>query len=185
MGLAVASKARYENAVKKLFPQGDYWDEQFADPGSDCSLFCKVKADLIAGFRNGMANLLNESAVTTADKTLDDWERVYLGARNAGFDNAQRKALLNVSTTVNINIAAIKEIGRLYGIAVTGIAFPFRPAFFGHSRFGVDRTASPAAFSVLFIYASQPDGEIREEFENTLVQIVLSNYIVYFIYGGS
>jgi len=185
MGMTVASSTQYENAVKKLFPRGDYWEKQFADPNSDCWRFCKVKADLIVNFRKRMSDLLNESEILTANETLEDWERVYLNKKNASIDNAQRRMLLDISITENITIAAIKEIGRIYEINITNIAFPFRPAFFGYSRFGIDRIASPAAFSVLFIYASQPNEEIRDEFEKKLIQKVLSNYIVHFIYGGS
>jgi len=185
MGIVATSNAQYEKAVKKLFPQGDYWDQQFADPESDCFLFCKVKADQIVNFRIRMSDLLNESVIATANETLEDWERVHLETRNAGLSNFQKRGLLNNAAEENITIDGIKEIGRLYGISVTDLTFPFRPAFFGHSCFGIDRMASPAAFSVLFIYASQPDEEIQEEFENQLVARVLSNYIVHFIYGGS
>jgi hypothetical protein len=93
--------------------------------------------------------------------------------------------LLFTSKTGNISTSAIKEIGLMYGITITGIRFPFRPAFFGFSRFGTDRAASPAAFSVLFIYAdAPPDNETCGVFEDQLSRLLLANYIVYFKYGG-
>jgi hypothetical protein len=72
----------------------------------------------------------------------------------------------------------------MYGIAIADVVFPFRPAFFGHSHFGIDPIAGPAAFAVLLVYASHPDEGIIEEFEKQLLSRALSNYIVYFIYGG-
>jgi len=42
MGMTVARKEQYEAAVRKLFPQGEYWDKQFANPQSDISLFVQA-----------------------------------------------------------------------------------------------------------------------------------------------
>ncbi|MDR1698968.1 MAG: hypothetical protein LBR75_04005, partial [Prevotellaceae bacterium] len=46
---------------KKLFPQGDYWDKQFACPASDISLFCKAKAESLVRFKKRIADLQKES----------------------------------------------------------------------------------------------------------------------------
>ena len=185
MGMTVCLPEAYGKSLQKLFPRGPYWEKQFADPESDSSLFCKAKAALITRVRNRMSDLQNESVIQTANETLDDWERVLLDRTNLDLDTSQRKALLNASKAGNINKETIKEIGRMYGISINDFAFPFRPAFFGYSCFGIDPIANPASFAVLFIYASQPDEEIREDFENQLFSRVLSNYIVYFLYGGS
>ena len=185
MGITISSAEAYQDSIKKLFPRGPYWDKQFADSESDCSLFCKAKADMLTRLRKRMSDLYNESIIQTADETLDAWERVLLGKTNLTLDTAQRRAILIASNAGNITIDAIKNIASMYGITITNIVFPFTPAFFGHSHFGIDRIASTAAFSVLFIYASQPDEEIRNDFEAQLMSRVLSNYIVHFIYGGS
>ena len=185
MAMNAASPEAYQDSVQRLFPGGPYWEKQFNDPESDCFLFCKAKADLLVRLRNRMSNLQNESVIQTAEETLGDWERVLLGKTNQGLDTKQRRALLNTVNVGNLNIEVIKELGRMYGITITDIVFPFRPAFFGHSHFGITPIASPAAFSVLFIYASLPDEKIREDFEKQLLSRVLANYIVHFIYGGS
>jgi len=185
MGIDVCTPEAYQGSIRKLFPRGPYWDKQFAEAESDCSLFCKAKANLIVRLRKRMSDLQNESVIQTAEETLDNWERVLLGKTNLELDAAQRKSLLHVSKAENFSINTIKEIGRTYGITITNVVLPFRPAFFGHSFFGIDPIASPAAFAVLFVYASHPDEEIREDFEEQLISRVLSNYVVYFIYGGS
>ena len=185
MAIKVCAPEVYQESLRKLFPRGPYWDKQLSDPESDCSLFCRAKGDLIVRVRRRMSDLQDESVIQTADETLDSWERVLLGSTNTGLDAAQRRTILSNSKAGNFNIEAVKEIGMLYGITVTDVVFPFRPAFFGHSCFGVDPMAGPAAFAVLFIYASQPDEEIRDDFEKQLISRALSNYIIYFIYGGS
>jgi len=184
MAMTTCTPEAYQNSMRKLFPRGPYWDRQFEDPQSDCSLFCKAKASLLVRVKKRMSDLQKESVIQTAEETLDNWESMLLGKTNLELDNARRKAILIASKAGNFNVETIREIGRMYGITIADITIPFRPAFFGHSCFGIDPIASPAAFSVLFIYASQPDVEIREEFENQLVSRVLSNYIVHFIYGG-
>jgi uncharacterized protein YmfQ (DUF2313 family) len=184
MGVAIQNPEQYEKSLRCLFPQGDYWDKQFADPDSDCSLFCKAKIEQLVRLRKRMSDLQDESMVSTANETLEDWERVLLGAANTGLDTAQRKNFLIEANTGNVNINIIKEIGKMYGITITDITFPFRPAFFGHSFFGANRITSPAGFSVLFIYVSRTN-ELQDDFEKHIISTVLSNYIVYFIYGGS
>jgi uncharacterized protein YmfQ (DUF2313 family) len=185
MGIKTQTPEQYEASLKKLFPLGTYWDRQFADTESDCSLFCKAKADGLIRFRNRMSDLHDESAILSASETLEDWERILTGSVSAGLTAEQRRMLLYTSKTGSISASAIKEAGLLYGVAITGFRFPFRPAFFGFSRFGTDRAASPAAFSVLFIYAdAPPDNETRGVFEDQLSRLLLANYIVYFKYGG-
>jgi hypothetical protein len=132
-----------------------------------------------------MGDLRNESVIQSASETLDDWERVLTGSVTAGLPAGQRRTLLAASKAGNITLAAIRETGQMYGITVTGIRFPFRPAFFGFSRFGIDPATGPAAFSAVFVYASAPeDGEGKDAFEKTLKTRVLANYILYFIYDS-
>jgi uncharacterized protein YmfQ (DUF2313 family) len=185
MGIAIQSPERYEASLRKLFPQGAYWDRQFADPQSDCSLFCKAKLDEFIRFRKRMSDLQNESMIQSAVETLDDWERALMGnIISTGLTTGQRQTQLVAAKTGNVSMTVIKEIARVYGITITDIRFPFRPAFFGFSRFGIDRASSPAAFSVLFIYtAATPDGTTRAQFEKQLAGRLLVNYIVYFMYG--
>jgi uncharacterized protein YmfQ (DUF2313 family) len=181
--MIVQTPEQYEASLRKLFPRGSYWDRQFADSESDCSLFCKAKVDEFIRFKNRMSDLQNESAIQSASETLDDWERVLRGSVAAGFTTEQRRMRLIASKASNITPSAIKRIAQIYGVTITDIQFPFRSAFFGFSRFGIDQITSPASFSTLFIYASAPeDEEIRTTFEKMLESRLLANYILYFIY---
>jgi hypothetical protein len=184
MGLAIASRAQYENAIKKLFPQGDYWDEQFADPTSDVSLFCQAKAEEMFRFRGRMANLQSESVVSTAEETLADWERVLKGTITTGLEPDDRRALLMAQDDEKINLSSIQIIGKIYGWDITKITFPLRPAFFGFSHFGHDRIAGPAAFSAINIYVAGGEETARSFMENKLAKSLLANYIINFIYEG-
>jgi len=184
MGIKINTPEAYQESIRKLFPLGSYWDKQFEDPESDCSLFCKTKADLIVRLRGRMSDLQNESVIQTAEETLDNWERVLLGKGSIGLDTAQRRAILSASNVVNFNITTIKDIGKMYDVTITKVEFPFHPAFFGYSYFGIDPIASLAAFAVLYIFASQPDPNTKDDFEDQLTSRILSNYIVYFVYGG-
>jgi uncharacterized protein YmfQ (DUF2313 family) len=186
MGVKVQAPERYEASLRKLFPRGVYWDRQFADTESDCSLFCKAKLDTLVCFRNRMSDLQDESMIRSALETLDGWERVLTGSVSAGLSAEQRRMLLITAKAGSVTIPAIKETGQMYGITVSNITFPFRPAFFGFSRFGLDPIAGPASFSVLFIYtAARPSGAVREVFEEQLTRRLLANYTVYFVYGGT
>jgi hypothetical protein len=166
MGIKVQTPDQYEKSLQKLFPRGSYWDSQFADPHSDCSLFIKAKLEEFIRYRRRMSDLQDESVLTTAEETLDDWERVILGSVTRGLEPDERRALLFSQRNRNINLSIIKEIGYMYGGEITDIAFPFRPAFFGFSHFARDRIASPASFSVIFIYTRPGDKLAKKLFED-------------------
>jgi len=184
MGINVNEPEAYQESIRKLFPRGSYWDKQFEDTKSDCSLFCKAKSKLLVRIRKSMATLQKESIIQTAENTLDDWERVLLGKGSIGLEISQRRAILGASKAGNINISSIKEIGKMYDVSITKVILPFQPAFFGHSFFGIAPIAGLAAFALIFIYAFLPNEDIREDFEAQIISKFLSNYIMYFIYGG-
>jgi hypothetical protein len=153
--MGIASVAEYEAAFRKLFPQGDYWEKQLADPESDMSLFCKAKLSEFIRFRRRMADLQKESVIPSAEETLDDWERVRFGSITHGLNTEIRRALL-LELEEPVTIPLIKRLGAAYGLTVTDVRFPFRSAFFGFSRLGQDRITSPHAFSVLRIAVIAP-----------------------------
>jgi hypothetical protein len=157
--MGVAKAADYQTVFRKLFPPGDYWDRQFADPESDVSLFCKAKLPEFIRFRRRMTDLKNESVIPSAEETLDDWERVRFGAVSHSLDTATRRELL-LELEEPVTIPLIKRLGAAYGLTVTDVRFPFRSAFFGFSRLGQDRVTSPHAFSVLKISVNGPVEEV-------------------------
>ena len=84
----------YASAIKKLFPQGVYWDAQFESPESDISKWVRLKAEELYRFRRRFSDLITESTPKTADTTLDDWERVLLGSVNPSIQPELRRSLL-------------------------------------------------------------------------------------------
>jgi uncharacterized protein YmfQ (DUF2313 family) len=144
---------RYESAIKKLFPRGGYWDEQFADPTGDVSLFAKAKMDELLRFRGRMSGLRDESRIETAGELIDDWERVLLGKITYGKTLTERRLLLGSKEDNTLNRMELQKTADIYGLSITDVSFPYRPGFFGFSRFN-QRVGGPAGFSVLLVVAS-------------------------------
>ncbi|MDR0583610.1 MAG: YmfQ family protein [Treponema sp.] len=161
MGLAVASGTRYENAVKKLFPLGEYWDEQFADPASDVSLFVKVEMETLIHFRTRMSNLLEESRPETTDELIADWERVLLETINSGKTLAERRLLLKSRENDFLNRPELRKIAAIFGLYIKDVYFPCRPRFFGFARFAHERLGGFTTFSVLKIIATEDALELK------------------------
>jgi uncharacterized protein YmfQ (DUF2313 family) len=185
MGIRTATEKDYSAAIRDLFPKGEYWEKQFADPKSDVNLFCRAKTQEIIRLRNRMANLLQESEFSTAAETIEDWERVILGYVNANLPIERRRDMLSAKQIQVINRMIITDIARSYGFILTNIQFPYRPAFFGFSRFGTDTIASPAGWQaiVLHIYTQGKDYLITL-FETHINNVLLANYNPQFLYNG-
>ncbi|GHV76511.1 hypothetical protein AGMMS49942_13320 [Spirochaetia bacterium] len=154
MGMTVAPRARYENAIKTLFPQGDYWDKQFTDPESDVSLFAKAKLDELIRFRGRMSGLQDESRIETTDEMIADWERVLLDKLNYDKSLTERRLLLKSKENNKLNRAELQKIASMFGFTIASIIFPYRPAFFGWSRFN-EPVYNPVVFSVLLFTVSK------------------------------
>ena len=182
--MTVAPAEAYEAAVRALFPRGAYWDEQLADPESDVSLFARAKAAEIVLFRGRMAALLAESRPESATETLGEWERVLLGAPDPSGDKEARRSALADAGSGNATVEAVRDAGRMFGFSVSEVSLPYRPAFFGHARFGADRLADAAGWAVVVVRASPADGPRRAEFEARLRALALANNILIFEYGG-
>lgn len=184
MGIKVADSSLYEASIRKLFPQGEYWDKQFADINSDCSFFVQAKVGEFVRFRKRMSDLQDESVIQTANETIEDWERVYLGRVSSELNIEKRRSLLLSEKAGNISIEGIKEIGSMFGVIISEVIYPFRSAWFGHSYFGINRICSPASFSTLYIYTTEPTIELKDSFEMQIVSRLLAHNIIFFIYGG-
>jgi hypothetical protein len=161
MGITVAAKSQYESAIKKLFPHGAYWDEQFSDPASDVSIFIKAKADELIRFRGRMSSLYNESHPETTDELIEDWERVLLGESNIGKMLAERRLLLKSKEDNYLNRAALEKTANMFGLNIQDITFPYRPRFFGFAKFAQERNGSFLTFSILRIAATEPGLEAK------------------------
>jgi hypothetical protein len=161
MGIAAASKERYENAVKKLFPQGGYWNEQFADPESDVSLFVQAKTAELIKFRERMGALLEESKPESTTELIGDWERVLLDGVFPNLDINQRRIQLQSKTGLNLNRAELQKTAAMFGLNIRDITFPSRPRFFGFALFARERIGSFLAFSVFRIAVTEAGMEAK------------------------
>ncbi|MDR0456700.1 MAG: YmfQ family protein [Treponema sp.] len=185
MGIATASPDLYEAAFRKLFPRGDYWDRQFADPHSDVSLFCKVKLPEFIRFRSRMVVLLDESKPQSSEELLDEWERVLMGFISAMTDIQYRREELLLSYSRGITRDDMQKIAGIFGFAITDARLPYRPAFFGFSHFGIGRIDVPAAWQVIHISVNtQGGGDNIAQFETVMHKRLLANHIPYFFYDG-
>jgi hypothetical protein len=185
MGIAAADGTVYEAAVRNLFPQGDYWDRQFADTESDVSLFCKAKVFEIIRFRSRMAALLEESNPATAEEMLEEWERVLLGSVFTGLDVSQRRLSLLTKQTETFSRKQLHDIALSFGYTITDIRLPYLPSFFGFSRFGIGRFGTPAGWNVVVLHVLTGGGDDRTaEFESRINNVLFANNITYFVYNG-
>jgi uncharacterized protein YmfQ (DUF2313 family) len=157
MGLTVALQPQYETALKRLFPQGEYWDKQFADPGSDLSLFVKSKVEELIRFRRRMSALLDEGRTETAGELIADWERVLLGEISYGKTLTERRLLLKSKEGDRLNRAELEKIAAQYGLTLQDVVIPYRPRFFGFAKCAQERLGSFTAFSVVHLISTDAD----------------------------
>jgi hypothetical protein len=172
MGINIAAEKDYVNAIRNLFPQGEYWDAQFADSESDVNLFCEAKAREIIKLRERMRDLFAESGYETAVETISDWERVLLGYMNTHLPLEERRIILSTQKTPIINRTLIAGIAQRYGLTLIDIIFPFKPSFFGFSEFGRSIFSRPAFFSVFYIISAFNSEEIKNEAKGRVNQLL-------------
>ncbi|MEI5604565.1 hypothetical protein, partial [Streptomyces brasiliscabiei] len=75
MDIKNSETSEYESALKKLLPQGSYWENLIADDRGDLSLVIKERAMRLSEFRSRMNQLLREAFPVSAKETISDWER--------------------------------------------------------------------------------------------------------------
>jgi uncharacterized protein YmfQ (DUF2313 family) len=160
MGIA-AARAHYENSVKKLFPQGEYWDKQFADPESDVSLFAKSKANELIKYRERMSTLFDESNPENTTELIADWERVYLNGEFPNLNINQRRLQLKSRNDLSLNRAELQKIAEMFGLNIQDVTIPYRPRFFGFAKFAQERLGSFLTFSFLRIVATESGLEAK------------------------
>jgi hypothetical protein len=171
MGISIGTEKDYCRAIRDLFPKGEYWDRQFADPESDVSLFCKAKTQEIILIRNRMRDLLLESDYRTAVETIGDWERVLLDCTNANLTLEERHELLSAKKDLTINRIDIANIAQKHGLALVDIVFPFKPSYFGFSQFGRSIFSRPVFFSVFYIVTRFDSDELRSEAKKRIIHL--------------
>lgn len=178
----VHSTTEYKEAIRKLFPYGVYWDAQFDDPESDLSKWIEEQTEELYRFKNRFPFLIQEATPKTADTMIDDWERVLLGAVYTDLPLDLRRKLLLTKRRGHINLSVLEEVASLYAAKIKRVYYPYRAAFFGHTRIGINRVCTPAAFSVLFITVEIKNRDFKTGFERAIREALLANMIIYFFY---
>jgi hypothetical protein len=170
MGLAVATSAQYEDAVRRLFPLGEYWDAQFADGQSDAALFAKAKISELRRFRERMNAMLDESKQETTNELIAEWERVLLDGEFPNLDINQRRLQLKSKNNLRLNRTELQKAAAMFGMNIKDVRLPYRPRFFGFAKFGQERHGSFTAFSVVLITATEAGLEAKywQEIKNEL-----------------
>ena len=178
----VHSTAEYKEAIRKLFPFGVYWDTQFDNPESDLSKWIEEQAAELYRFKNCFPLLIKEATPKTTDTMIDDWERVLLGSIYTDLPLDLRRKLLLTKRRGQIKPSVLQEVANIYTAKIKRVYYPYRSAFFGHTRIGINRMCSPAAFSVLFINPEIQNPDLKSDFERAIKEVCLANIIIYFFY---
>ncbi|MCL2245077.1 MAG: YmfQ family protein [Treponema sp.] len=177
MGINIASEKEYSNAVRELFPKGEYWDKQFSDPESDINLYCKAKAAEIIHLRKRMNDLLAESNSNTSTETIGDWERVLIGHMNLQLSLFERREKLRVQKDSSINRLIIIDTAKSYGFRIIDIVFPYKASFFGFSKFGLSMFSRPVFFSVFFIIAEFLNDDLKNTAKERINDLSETSFI--------
>jgi uncharacterized protein YmfQ (DUF2313 family) len=183
--MGIASSAQYTAAIKKLFPKGDYWDAQFADPESDASLFVQSKTTELKRFRARMNALLDESKPESTTELIEEWERILLNELHIGKTLAERRLILKSEEDSRLNRAALQKLAEMFGLNIQDVTIPYRPRCFGFALFGQERIGSFLTFFVLLITVTRVELETNTaKFEEAIRDRLLANQIPIFYYTG-
>lgn len=182
MELAVGTERQYAESLRKMLPQGDYWDKIKTNSDSDINLILEGMAHDIRYFRERMSQALNEAYPATADETIENWERVRLGKTNPDLPIENRRALI----LSNAGFSAIHKIAESYGAEIS-VEFPFKCGCFGWQKFGQQRLGAQNTLSVVTVIVTGGENiESEDDFEEAITDHLLANHIITFKYitGG-
>lgn len=182
MELTVGSKEQYAEALKKMLPQGSYWDKIRENPDSDMCLILSGMADDVRSFRLRMAQTLSEAYPATAEETLESWERVRLGTTNPDLPTENRRALI----LANSGFSAIYKIAESFGVEIS-CEFPFRCGYFGWQKCGQHRLGAQNTLSAITVNVTGGENlENKDDFEAAITDHLLANHLITFRYitGG-
>lgn len=178
MELVVGSKEQYAESLKKLLPQGSYWDKISEDPDSDMSLILSGMAEDVRSFRVRMAKALSEAYPATADETLESWERVRLGTTNPDLPIENRRALI----LANSGFSAIYKIAESFGVEIS-CEFPFSAGCFGWQKFGQNRLGAQNTLSAITVNVIGGENlKNKDDFEESIVDHLLASHLICFKY---
>ncbi|MBQ9206853.1 MAG: DUF2313 domain-containing protein [Treponema sp.] len=178
MELTVGTEEQYTESLKKLLPQGSYWDKIKSDSASDINRILAAMGNDIRYFRSRMAQLQKEAYPATAEETLENWERVRLGTTNPTLATENRRALI----LGNAGFSAIYKIAENFGVQIS-VEFPFRCGCFGWQKFGQKRLGAQNTLSVVTVSVLGGENlDTTDDFEAAITGHLLANHIISFKY---
>jgi hypothetical protein len=181
MGLIpVQAHDDYRLAIRRLFPPGEFWDRQFADPQSDLSLWCDTKAAELLRRQQRRVEAFDESVVDTSTELLDDWERVH-GLNNSTLSTEVRRQIIKARRVAVVNWPIVADTVANYGGTLQSGIHPYRPSIFGATTFGL-RFATPAAFNVIHLIIEPPAPGVLSDMEAALAAQLMAYHITAFVY---
>lgn len=177
MDIKNSETSEYESALKKLLPQGSYWENLIADDRGDLALVIKERAMRLSEFRSRMNQLLREAFPVSAKETISDWERVTLGETHEDWTLEERRSELMARRDW-------KSIPLIYQAAGGGAEV--RPAYtmaaFGRAKCGQTICGTFASLNVVKISVSGIEEIKRETLENAARNLLLANHEAFFEY---
>lgn len=180
----INSEERYIEAVKELYPEGSFFEEQFADKESDLSNLARAQAKNLYDFRIELNKLWKEARLETCtEDTIADYERVYSGKTNPHLSLEERKANLKLVSNQSLQIdwqLIDNYINEEYKANILSVDEKIMPAFFGYSRCGQKRIYDYRAFSLLIISLTIEEINLIDKIENYINQFLLANKIIFF-----
>lgn len=183
MGL-IATKEQYFNAVKSLYPQGLFFERQFENNNSDIYKLVKVQSEIIYNFKKELNKLWLESRLETCtEDTIEDYERILSGILRPDITLEERKAILLIQNKSKIDIESLnKIINKNYTANILSIDEKIKPSLFGFTKFGQDRIFNYRAFCAVMISLTIDDPSKKQELENFLETMFISNKIIIYNY---
>lgn len=181
----ISSKERYIEAVKELYPEGSFWDEQFADKESDLSKLAEAQAETLYNIKIELNKLWNEARLDTCtEDTIADYERIYTKTIQPNLSLAERKAAIKSASNPLLIIDwdfVKKYIESEFKVEVLSIEPKIKPAFFPETRCGQNRIYDCRAFSLIIVSLSmkEKDADIEEKIIKYIDALIMANQFVY------
>lgn len=179
----ITNKERYIEAVKELYPEGSFFEEQFNDKESDLSALAKAQAENIYNIKIEFNKLWLEARLETCSEyTIADYERIRTGEIQPNLSLEERKEAieLNSNKVLKIDWERVNEyINEKYKANILSVDEKIMPAFFGETRFGQERIFDYRAFSLIIISLTVENTESENEIEGYISKFLLANKIIY------
>lgn len=168
MGLRGArSLDEYRDAIRGLYPAGEWWDKQFADSLSDFSLYVKALSREAHRVQGRAAALLDEACPDRATELIAEYEAMFGLSSGEGLDT-RRARITGALNAVIFQKADWERIADQFGFTAN---LQRQKGFVcGLSRCG-DRLWGVAARCYLVFVISHPPGVSaarRGEFEQAM-----------------